>query len=51
MQEFADYGERIFLSDYLSENEKQFAYEEFKQLFDPQDVVASALSAYQQLDH
>ena len=47
VQEFADYGERIFLSDYLSENEKQFAYEEFKQLFDPQDVVASALSAYQ----
>lgn len=45
IQEFGDYGERIFLNDDLSDVEKQSAFHEFKQLFDAGDVIDLAFQA------
>lgn len=45
VQEYSDYGERVFFSDELSENEKRASFEEFKQLFDPDDVVDLAIQS------
>jgi spectinomycin phosphotransferase len=42
VQEFGDYGERIFLTDDLSDTEKQFAFDEFKELFNAGDVIEQA---------
>ena len=43
VQEYGDYGERIFFNDELSEIEKQASFDEFKQLFDAGDVVDLAI--------
>lgn len=45
VQEYSDYGERIFFNDELSDNQKQASYEEFKQLFDEGDVVDLAVES------
>lgn len=49
VQEFGDYGERIFLNDSLSASEKQFALDEFKRLFDVGDVVEAAFGSDKKL--
>ncbi|MCY4073732.1 MAG: aminoglycoside phosphotransferase family protein [Chloroflexi bacterium] len=46
LQEFCDYGERVSLSNELSERELQFSIDEFKRLFSPGDVVELAEKAY-----
>lgn len=46
LQEFCDYGERILLSNELSERELQFSIDEFKRLFAPGDVIELARQAY-----
>ena len=49
VQEFGDYGERIFLSNNLSDTEKQFAFDEFKRLFSVGDVVEAAFASDEKL--
>lgn len=46
VQEFGDWGERVFLNDALSDVEKQHALDGFKQLFDAGDVVELAHQAF-----
>ena len=46
MQEFCDYGERVFFSDGLGEKERAFAFDGFCQLFTEGDVVALARQAF-----
>ncbi|MCY4020705.1 MAG: aminoglycoside phosphotransferase family protein [Chloroflexi bacterium] len=46
LQEYCDYGERVLLSNELSERELQFSIDEFKRLFSPGDVVELAEKAY-----
>jgi len=46
LQEFCDYGERVLLSNELSERELQFSIDEFKRLFSPGDVIELAEEAY-----
>ncbi|MDE2856414.1 MAG: aminoglycoside phosphotransferase family protein [Chloroflexota bacterium] len=45
LQEFCDYGERLLLSNELSERELQFSIDEFKRLFAPGDVIELAQQA------
>ncbi len=47
LQEFCDYGERLFLSIELSDRELQFSLDEFKRLFAPGDVLELADRAYE----
>lgn len=47
LQEFCDYGERVFLSNELSDRELQFSIDEFKRLFAPGDVIELADQAYE----
>lgn len=49
VQEFGDYGERIFFNDSLSQPEKQFALDEFQQLFSVGDVVEAAVASDKKL--
>ena len=46
MQEFCDYGERVFFSDGLDDKERAFAFDGFCQLFTEGDVVALANQAF-----
>lgn len=46
LQEFADYGERLFLAEGLDERELRRALTEFERLFAPGDVLAQARQAY-----
>ena len=46
LQELCDYGERVLLSNELSDLELQFSIDEFKRLFSPGDVVELAETAY-----
>ena len=46
MQEFCDYGERLFFATNLSETDLAFAFDEFCRLFAEHDVVARAHQAY-----
>ena len=46
LQEFCDYGERVFLSNDLSDRELQFSVDEFRRLFSAGDVVELAKMAY-----
>lgn len=46
VQEFGDWGERVFLNESLSDVEKQYALDGFKQLFDTGDVVELAHQAF-----
>lgn len=46
LQELCDYGERVLLSNELSERELQFSIDEFEKLFSPGDVVELAEEAY-----
>ena len=45
VQEFSDYGERILLNGALSTSEKQFALDEFIDLFRDGDVIDAALAS------
>ncbi len=45
VQEFADYGARVFLSDEVGAETKQDAVRGFYQLFDPGDVIDGAYKA------
>ncbi|MCY3575555.1 MAG: aminoglycoside phosphotransferase family protein [Chloroflexi bacterium] len=47
LQEFADYGERVFLSSDLAEQVLAQALQEFEKLFAPGDVVQRASAAFQ----
>ena len=42
VQEFADYGERIFLSDEIGGKDLDSALREFQRLFEPDDVIDRA---------
>ena len=46
LQEFCDYGERVFLSSDLSERELQFSMDEYNKLFSAGDVVELAKAAF-----
>ncbi|MCY3833725.1 MAG: phosphotransferase [Chloroflexi bacterium] len=46
MQELADYGERIFLSDDIGGGDLALAGSEFARLFEPGDVIERAQRAY-----
>ncbi len=46
LQEFGDYGERVFLADDLGAQDLALALREFKRLFAPGDVVERAHQAY-----
>ena len=46
IQEFGDYGERVFLSPDLSEGELALAQREFARLFESDDVIERAQRAY-----
>ena len=46
LQELADYGERVFLSDDLGARDQTMALREFARLFAPGDVVERAHQAY-----
>lgn len=50
MQEFADYGERVFLSRNLGPGELTLAQREFARLFETGDVVDRAQHAFARLD-
>ncbi len=50
LQEFCDYGERVFLSPGLSERELRFAVDEFERLFAPGDVHELAEQAYDEIE-
>ena len=49
LQEFADYGERIFLSDKIGARDLESALFEFKRLFEPDDVIVRAHRTFQRL--
>lgn len=49
LQEYCDYGERVCLSNELSDRELQFSIDEFKRLFAPGDVVELADQAYEDI--
>ena len=49
IQELADYGERVFLADDLSDNDGALAQREFARLFAPGDVIDRARRAYKNL--
>lgn len=49
IQEFGDYGERVFLADNLSGDELALARREFARLFAPDDVIDRAHRAYANL--
>ena len=46
LQEFADYGERVFLDENLPDEELALALREFERLFAPGDVVKRAHAAF-----
>ncbi|MCY4465679.1 MAG: aminoglycoside phosphotransferase family protein [Chloroflexi bacterium] len=46
LQEFADYGERVFFTSDLGEQELALALREFEKLFAPGDVVQRAQAAF-----
>ena len=46
IQEFGDYGERVFLSTELGEQDLQASLREFKRLFKPGDVIERARRAF-----
>ncbi len=46
LQEFADYGERVFLAQDLGERDLTLALREFNKLFTPGDVVERAQAAF-----
>ena len=46
LQEFADYGERVFLDENLPDEELALALREFERLFAPGDVVQRAHAAF-----
>ena len=46
LQEFCDNGARVFLSETLSDKEREFALDEFKRLFAKGDVLDRARQAY-----
>ncbi len=46
LQEFADYGERVFCASYLGEPDLALALREFEKLFAPDDVVQRAHAAF-----
>lgn len=48
MQEFCDNGERVFLSETLTDRERTFALDEFKRLFAKGDVLDLARQTYRQ---
>jgi len=49
VQEFADYGERIFLSDEIGGKDLESALVEFKRLFEPDDVIDRAQRVFQRM--
>ena len=49
VQEFGDYGERIFLSDKIGGKDLDSALLEFKRLFTPDDVIDRAHRCFQRL--
>ena len=49
IQEFGDYGERIFLSDEIGAKDLESALFEFKRLFEPGDVIDRAHRTFQQM--
>ena len=49
VQEFADYGERIFLSDQIGGKDLESALVEFKRLFEPDDVIDRAQTVFQRM--
>ena len=49
VQEFADYGERIFLSDEIGGQDLTAALVEFKRLFEPDDVIDRAQRVFQRM--
>lgn len=46
LQEFCDNGERVFISETLTDRERRFALNEFKRLFVKGDVIDRARQAY-----
>lgn len=46
LQEFADYGERVFIASDLGEQELTLALREFEKLFAPGDVIQRAHAAF-----
>lgn len=49
VQEFGDYGERIFLSDEIGVKDLESALFEFKRLFEPDDVIDRAHRTFQRM--
>ena len=49
VQEFADYGERIFLSDKIGGRDLNAAFAEFQRLFEPDDVIDRAQRVFQRM--
>ena len=49
VQEFGDYGERIFLSDDIGAKDLESAMVEFKRLFAPDDVIDRAHRTFQRM--
>ncbi len=49
IQEFGDYGERIFLSDEIGAKDLESALSEFKRLFEPGDVIDRAHRTFQRM--
>lgn len=49
VQEFADYGERIFLSSEIGRKDLDSALAEFKRLFEPDDVIDRAHRTFQRM--
>ena len=49
MQEFCDYGQRVFFARLGSAGERDFAFDEFRRLFAAGDVVERAQRAYEQI--
>ncbi len=49
VQEFADYGERIFLSNDIGVKDLASALNEFKRLFEPDDVIQRAHRAFKRM--
>lgn len=49
VQEFADYGERIFLSDEIGAKDLDSALVGFKRLFEPDDVIDRARRTFQRM--
>ena len=49
VQEFGDYGERLFLSDEIGGKDLESALREFKRLFEPDDVIDRAHRCFQRM--